>query len=307
MRRGVPFFIKEDMFMKLYHASIFLGVLKKYHELFKEKLNVLVSLAYNTRERRAFLIDCRHMIQSLIADSGAWSVANGNSNLTIDQVISHLLLWGHHYDLYFNFDTDFSEEGFDNNIDNQVKMEQAGLTPVPVIHNFFNSEIDDYIQSGKYGWLALGSRQSSNFANIRYAVNRIKKGNPAIKIHWFGGSRYDWLIQLPIASCDTTSWAKTGAYGIINYWNPRNTGVDKTDSIYVGGRIRDLDASLHHFVTYSFRKDLEAYLQTNFGFSYVDLCGDDDKFNMQLVNMKYYTDLEKRINDERLRRGIPLE
>jgi len=30
---------------------------------------------------------------------------------------------------------------------------------------------------------------------------------------------------------------------------------------------------MHHFVTYRYRKDLEAYLQANFGFSYVDLCG----------------------------------
>ena len=247
------------------------------------------------------------MINSLIVDSGAYSVANGNSDLTIDQVISHLKIWGHHYDLYFNFDTDFSEGGFENNIDNQLKMERAGLRPVPVIHNFFDDEIDFYVTSGKYDWLALGSSQSSKFENIEHAVHRIKEGNPAIKIHWFGGSRYEWLVQLPIAACDTTSWAKAGAYGIIKYWNPHNEEIDKTDYIYVGGRIKDLDTSVYHFVTYPFREDVEAYLHANFGFRYMDLCGYDDKFNMQLVNMKYYTDLEKRVNDERLKRGIPLE
>ena len=293
--------------MKLYHASLHLDVLKKYHELFGEKSNVLLSLADESKEWRAFLIDCRHMIKSLIADSGAYSVANGTSDLTMAQVISHLKLWGHYYDIYFNFDTDFSEEGFENNFDNQTRMERAGLKPVPVIHNFFDEEIDHYIQSGKYEWLALGSRQSSRFENIEHAVRRIKQGNPNIKIHWFGGSRYEWLVQLPIAACDTTSWAQAGAYGVIKYWNPHNPELDKTDYIYVGGRIRDLDPGMHHFVTYRYRKDLEAYLQANFGFSYMDLCGYDDKYNMQLVNMKYYTDLEQRVNDERLKRGIPLE
>jgi hypothetical protein len=293
--------------MKLYHASLHLDVLKKYHELFGEKSNVLLSLADESKDWLAFLIDYRHMIESLVADSGAYSVANGTSNLTLAQVISHLKRWGHYYDLYFNFDTDFSEGGFDNNIAHQIKMERAGLKPVPVIHNFFDGEIDYYIQSGKYQWLALGSRQSSRFENIEHAVRRIKEGNPAIKIHWFGGSRYEWLVQLPIAACDTTSWAQAGAYGVIKYWNPRNPELDKTDYIYIGGRIRELDPSLHHFVTYPFRKDLEAYLQFNFGFSYQDLCGYDDKFNMQLVNMKYYADLEQRINDERLKRGITLE
>ena len=293
--------------MKLYHASLHLDVLKKYHELFRAKSNVLLSLADESKDWRAFLIDCRHMIESLVADSGAYSVANGTSNLTLDQVISHLKRWGHYYDLYFNFDTDFSEGGFDNNIAHQIKMERAGLKPVPVIHNFFDEEIDYYIQSGKYLWLALGSRQSSRFENIEHAVRRIKEGNPAIKIHWFGGSRYEWLVQLPIAACDTTSWAQAGAYGVIKYWNPQNPELDKTDYIYIGGRIRELDPSLHHFVTYPFRKDLEAYLQVNFGFSYQDLCGYDDKYNMQLVNMRYYADLEQRINDERLKRGITLE
>jgi len=293
--------------MKLYHASLHLGVLEKYHALFGEKSNVLLSLADENREWRAFLIDCRYMIKSLIADSGAYSVANGTSNLTIAQVISHLKLWGHYYEIYFNFDTDFSEGGFENNFDNQTRMERAGLKPVPVIHNFFDEEIDHYIQSGKYEWLALGSRQSSRFENIEHAVRRIKQGNPNIKIHWFGGSRYEWLVQLPIAACDTTSWAQAGAYGVIKYWNPHNPELDKTDYIYVGGRIRDLDPGMHHFVTYRYRKDLEAYLQANFGFSYMDLCGYDDKYNMQLVNMKYYTDLEQRVNDERLKRGIPLE
>jgi hypothetical protein len=293
--------------MKLYHASLHLDVLKKYHELFGEKSNVLLSLADESKDWLAFLIDCRHMIESLVADSGAYSVANGTSNLTLDQVISHLKRWGHYYDLYFNFDTDFSEGGFDNNIAHQIKMERAGLKPVPVIHNFFDEEIDYYIQSGKYQWLALGSRQSSRFENIEHAVRRIKEGNPAIKIHWFGGSRYEWLVQLPIAACDTTSWVQAGAYGVIKYWNPQNPELDKTDYIYIGGRIRDLDPSLHHFVTYRYRKDLEAYLQVNFGFSYQDLCGYDDKYNMQLVNMKYYSDLEKRVNDERLKRGITLE
>ena len=293
--------------MKLYHASLHLDVLKKYHELFGEKSNVLLSLADESKDWLAFLIDYRHMIESLVADSGAYSVANGTSNLTLAQVISHLKRWGHYYDLYFNFDTDFSEGGFDNNIAHQIKMERAGLKPVPVIHNFFDEEIDYYIQSGKYQWLALGSRQSSRFENIEHAVRRIKEGNPAIKIHWFGGSRYEWLVQLPIAACDTTSWVQAGAYGVIKYWNPQNPELDKTDYIYIGGRIRDLDPSLHHFVTYRYRKDLEAYLQVNFGFSYQDLCGYDDKYNMQLVNMKYYSDLEKRVNDERLKRGITLE
>ena len=283
-------------------------MLKRYHELFPdEPLNVLISLAYNESERKGFIIDYRHMIGSLIADSGAWSVAQGKSKLTISEVISHLQLWGRYYDRYFNFDTNFSTSGFNHNIANQVMMEHAGLKPVPVIHNFFNHEIGGYVQSGKYDWLALGSSQSKKFKDIKYAVDKIKKGNPDIKIHWFGGSKFEWLCQLPIASCDTTSWAATGKYGSIMYWNPDNSKLNKAERIYVSGRVKEFKESEYHFVTYHWRTELEAYLAETFGLTFADLCGYRDKFYMQLVNTRFYAELERHINEERDRRGIAME
>lgn len=302
-------FFKEVLDVKIYQASLFLGVLKRYHELFpKEPLNVLISLAYNESERKGFVIDHRDMIDSIVADSGAWSVAQGKSNLTLAEVISHLVTWGSSYGHYFNFDNNFSTNGFNHNIANQIMMERAGLTPIPVVHNFYNHEIGWYVRSGKYDWLALGSSQSKNFKDIEYAVDKIKKwGNPDIKIHWFGGSKFEWLCELPIASCDTTSWAATGMYGSIMYWNPNNPGLNKADKIYVGGRIKELKESEHHFVTYPWRKELEAYLADSFGLTYADLCGYQDKFCMQLVNTRFFVEQERRINDERIRRGIALE
>jgi len=295
--------------MKIYQATLFLNVMKRYHTLFpNEPLNVLVSLAFNESERKGFLIDYRHMFGSLIGDSGAWSVAQGTSDLTIEEVISHFGIWGSYYDLYFNFDTDFSDNGFDNNIANQIRMEMAGLKPVPVIHNFFSDEIEGYVKSGKYKWLALGSSQSSNFKDIKYAVDKIKKwGNPEIKIHWFGGSKFDWLCQLPIASCDTTSWAATGTFGSIMYWNQHKPGINKSDRIYVQGRIKEFKKGEYHFVTYPWRKELEEYLFNTFGLTFHDLCGYDSAINMQVVNTRFYAELERRINEERVRRGIPLE
>ena len=295
--------------MKIYQASMFLDVMLRYHKLFpKDLLNVLISLAFNESERKAFLIDNRHMIGSLIADSGAWSVAQGNSDLTIEEVISHFGIWGGYYDLYFNFDTDFSDNGFDHNIANQVRMEMAGLKPVPVIHNFFSDEIEGYVKSGKYNWLALGSSQSSNFKDIKYAVDKIKKwGNPEIKIHWFGGSKFDWLCQLPIASCDTTSWAATGTYGSIMFWNQHKPGTNKSDIIYVQGRMKEFKKNEHHFVNYRQRKELEEYLQEDFGLTFHDLCGYDSAVYKQLINTRFYAEQERRINEERIRLGIPLE
>lgn len=292
--------------MKLYQASLYLQVLKDYHERFKEKLNVLLSFAYMAGQTKGFLIDCRHMVGSIIADSGAWSVARNIRDLKIGALISYLRLWGDCFDIYFNFDTDFTDHGFENNIVHQIQMERAGLKPVPVIHNFFDQEIPFYIQSGKYDWLALGSSQSSNYDDFRYAVDRIKTVDPNIRIHWFGGSKYEWLIDNPIASCDTSSWAATGTYGHIHYWNPHEEKVNKTHKIYISG-LMDREHDSYHFVTYPWRKELEEYLYNDFGYSYQDLCGYDDKHLMQVVNARFYAELEKRINEERLKRGIPLD
>jgi len=293
--------------MKIYHASLNLRVLKKYFELFSEPLNVLLSIALIGGDTRGFLIECRHMVESIVADSGAWSVAKGKSTFSIDALISYLKLWGHLFDLYFNFDTNFSDQGFKDNYENQLKMEKEGLHPVPVVHNFFNFEINFYLSLGKHPWLALGSAQSKNFADFQYAVNRIKRKDSNVRIHWFGGSRFDWLIQTPVASCDTSSWAKTGGFGHILYWNDHEERLYKGHRIYVGGYIKDEDDRSYHFVTYPWRKELEEYLSKTFGFEYVDLLGYEDKFNMQLVNTRFYAELEKRINAERLKRKIPLE
>ena len=298
--------------MILCQASLDLNVLKKYYEIFKETLNVLLSLALADDETlRKFLVEYRHMINKIVLDSGAWSVFMGKSDLKIDEVISKLKIWGSQCDLYFNFDTDFTEQGFTSNYANQRRMERAGLTPIPVIHNFYDDEIDFYLEEGKkYPWLALGSKQTKKFAHIRHAVDCIKLGDPNRKIHWFGGSRYDWLIKLPIASCDTASWVKTGTFGHINYWNPENpnnSGLNKTDRIYVGGYLKEEGKEKYDYVTYRWRADVDKYLKDSFGLTYQDLVGYDGVFNMWLVNTRFYAELEKRINAERIKRGVPLE
>jgi hypothetical protein len=297
--------------MDIYHASLSLRVLKMYWDIFRERLNVLISYAYISEETVELLTTFRHMVLKIVFDSGAWSKVSGAaSHLSLQGLIGYLLEGNNasRYHLYFNFDTDFSDNGFDRNIANQIRMEDAGLHPVPVVHNLFDGEIDYYVNCGKYDCVALGSSQITNFDDFAYAVYRIKKGNPNIKIHWFGGSRYEWLCKLPIASCDTTSWAMTGKFGGINFWNPHLSGLNKTHSIYTAGVIKDdLGPSEHHYVTYKWRDEVDKYLKDTFGLVYGDLCGYDATINMMLVNLRFYVEQEKRINDERLRRDIPLE
>ena len=91
--------------MRVYHASLTLNLLKIYFELFREPLNILLSVALMGGDTQGFLIDNRNMVDSLIGDSGAWSVVMGKSTLTLEALIDYLIRWGHYFDRYFNFDT----------------------------------------------------------------------------------------------------------------------------------------------------------------------------------------------------------
>ena len=121
------------------------------------------------------------------------------------------------------------------------------------------------------------------------------------------GSTFDWLCQLPIASCDTSSWAKAGVYGFITYWNPHEDSFNKSHRIYISGPVKPSKRNEYHFVTYPWRTELEDYLRNTFGYTYQKLCGYGDKYYMQVVNTRFYVELERRINEERRKNGIPLE
>jgi hypothetical protein len=293
--------------MIFYQASMSSRILKRHWEIFKEPFSVLLSFAYAGPEFWEIFAKCRHMAGSIILDSGAWSVAQGTVDLSLEGFISYVDNNGSLFDRYFNFDTDFSDNGFDNNIVHQIKMERAGLNPVPVVHNIYDREIDYYVNSGKYNWIALGSSQTTNFDDLKYAVYRIKKCNPNTKIHWFGGGVFDWLCNLPIASCDTSSWASHGKFGFIRYWNNNYPGANKGHTIYTSGVIKDIEQGKYEFVTYPWRKELDEYLFNTFELTFQDLCGYDSAINMQLVNTRFFVEQEKLINEERIRRGIPLE
>ncbi|HEC91804.1 MAG TPA: hypothetical protein ENI51_02245 [Candidatus Atribacteria bacterium] len=290
--------------MKIYNASIPLGLLKTYYETFHKPINVLLSIATVGKELYKFR-ENRHMIRSCICDSGAWSTHNADLKIDVVYVKTFYCNNKDLFDWYINFDEDFSTRGFAENLENQKTLEEAGLRPVPVVHNFYNDEIEYYVEEG-YNIIALGSSQNTSLDATKYAVEKIKRLNPEIKIHLLGFTKIKELIELPIASSDSASWAISGKFGFIKYWNWRKKGYDKTDHIYVDGYHGNKGNS-YDFATYPFKKELEDYLESNFGFSYKDLLGYRGQFNVLLINLHYYVTLEDIINEERRRLNIPLE
>ena len=284
--------------MKLYHASLSLEVFLTYHKLFPDKkLSVLKSFGNIDNKMKAFFKTHRDKMESLIFDSGTWTLNNAKTDLrqriTLPNYENYVAEFGHHFDFYFNFDSNFISDSNETNYQNQIVLEGYGLEPVPVVHDIKGDEIDHYIDKG-YSIVALGSTQIKSVDTLDDVMNKFK--GTGIKVHLFGNTKFDFISNFPIYSCDSTAWANTGGYGYIKYWNPKKEGRNKTDTIYME---EYLDHNAKHkliFSNYEYREDLENYLHKTLGVTERDLLSSGGAYCKQLVNLHFYVQLEKIVN-----------
>ncbi|MFH0925080.1 MAG: hypothetical protein V1872_05520 [bacterium] len=293
--------------MIVYQSSLLLDILLRYHQLFPDyKMNVLKSYGVPSADNDHFFKTHRDKVGSLALDSGAYSFNNAinveNLCLSLDGCIDYILQVIPYITIYFNFDIDFRETGFEMNLYNQMKMEAAGLTPVPVIHNLFSSEIDYYIKKG-YKMVAVGSQQITTYKTLRPLVMKAYKAK--VGVHLFGHPEYELNANLPISSCDSASWALKAAYGSILFWNPYKNEADKRDIIYIGEYSHPKKMN-NHFTRYKYRRELEEYLDKTFHITYSDLLGKYGAFYKSLVNVHYYVILEQEINKIHREKGFGL-
>ncbi len=294
--------------MRLYHASLNLEVVKWYSKRFPDrKLNVLRS--YGLLDKESYIFCCtewRDKINSLILDSGTWTLNNTTNQalrkrLTVDDYKNYLSKVANKCDFYFNFDSDFSDNGSAINLENLRDLEKAGYHPVPVIHDIFGNEIDYYIKAG-YKRVALGSAQIKSIDSLKAAMEKLTEAD--VKVHLFGNTRFDFLTSFPIDSCDSTAWANKGSYGFINYWNPKKQGIYRNDTIYLEEYIAADARKKNTLATYPFKEDLEAYLDRELGITFHDLLGNDGAHFKRIANLHYYVKLEGIINDIHRKKGF---
>jgi len=284
--------------MKLYLASLNLWVFQRYRKLFPDsKLNILRSFGVLNSEDYAFCVKYRDEINSMILDSGTWTLNNAKIDkrkiLTVNNYMSYAKFVESYYDNIANFDSNFTPEGFENNYYNQLLLEEAGLRPFPVTHDIYGGEIDVYLERG-YDYIALGSSQITSFDDLAHVMERFE--GTGVKIHLFGSTKFEFLTSFPIYSCDSAMWAKVGSYGDIQYWNPKKEGANKTDKIYMEEFLHADAKKLTTFTNYEFQKDLIAYLKQELGITYQDLMGPDASYFKMLVNTHYFVKLEERVN-----------
>lgn len=289
--------------MITYLSSLNSIILKKYHGKMKQNVSALISYALLDGDTVDMVHEKGNTLDGLILDCGAWTDQKRVNTTDIDEYIDYLLVAGQYYDFYFNLDQDFSENVFSSlNLNHLLKLEAAGLHPVPVIHSLYTGEIEYYIDKG-YKMLALGSSYATRLDALKFVFDKFAK-YPDVKIHIFGTTNYKNLIEVPVYSVDSSSWGTSGKYGDLVYWNPERDEVDKTERIYIGGYYRPYDKPEHHFETYYCKKQLEEYLDKTFHFTYQDLVRKNGYYNLQIVNIHYYVELEKRISEEHRKKGF---
>jgi len=271
----------------------------------KKDIHVLRSYGNRDKEDQYFRTNLRDLCATLDYDSGAFSINHrqerSGPSVSFRGYLEYLKSYHSYYDRIYNFDCDFGDEGFDTNIYYQKRMEDAGLRPVPVVHSIFNDdEIEYYIQS-EYKTVALGSPQITDYGTLAYVMDKFK--GTKIKIHLFGNTSFEFLTSFPIYSCDSSTWAMTGKFGDIKWWNPQKDGLNKTDKIYLEEYIPPR-SNVKLLSTYEYRQELFEYLHNELGVTEYDLLGPDGTYFKQLVNLHYYLKLEEVVNQIHREKGF---
>jgi hypothetical protein len=223
--------------------------------------------------------------------------------VTFEGYRAYLKLRAADVDFYFNFDADFSKDGFESNFGYQLDLEKAGLAPVPVVHDCYGDEIKTYIDRGhKLISIGSGELKFAGLDDLRHIVDELYRNG--VKVHFLGCTQYRKLAYLPVYSADSTTWKRTGAAGRIFYWNPLKVGYNKLDKLAVDD---DCPKNFLRFRDYNFRKEREEYLYRELGLCIDDLMGEKRYLNRELANIHYFVLLEELINAKHREQGFTFE
>lgn len=285
--------------MLIYHAGITPKALNLYQKIKPGvKVNALISFARLDKKARQLIQNNRCNLNSLILDSGTWSLnrreRNSGKKPTLESYEIYLCSSSKKFDFYFNYDEDFSTKGFETNMANQAILEHHKLKPIPVVHNCYGEEIGQYIRDG-HEIVAIGSGELSyaSIGDLFFIIQGIYRHG--IKIHLLGCTDYRKLACVPAYSCDSSTWTQFGGKGGILFWNPDSLAWNKTEQIYFDYNIPRKKMN-KHITEYPNKGALEKYLDRELRITIDDLIGDQKLLYRQIVNLHYFTILEGEIN-----------
>jgi len=168
----------------------------------------------------------------IFLDSGAYSAHTRGIKIDIQDYISFIKERVSLCDVYANLDV-ISINGSRSNrataeqtLKNQRIMEEAGLHPLPCFHY---GEPYEYLQyyTEQYNYVGLGMATAVS-RTIPFLTECFSKyicdrfGMPKVRVHGYGISSIEIILQFPFYSVDSTAWMIIGRYGLILVPRRRN-------------------------------------------------------------------------------------
>lgn len=201
----------------------------------------------------------------LLLDSGAFSAWTQGVEIDIYAYIEFIKKYKDAIDVYVNLDVigiggkqpnDLTAK---KTLENQRKMEKAGLDPLPVFH--FGEPIK-YLRGyvNEYDYIALGVAGNSGNKLIPWLDNCFSNficeasGHPKIKVHGFAVTSLPIMLRYPWYSVDSTSWVMTSRMGSIyvpKYRNNKWIYDENTWKVMVSTRSPTQKEKGKHIFTFS--------------------------------------------------------
>lgn len=294
---------------KIYLSSFDLQVMLQYKRLFpNSELNVLLSYGTANPSYFEMMEDYRDKFSSLILDSGAFTLnnmTNENSKVVdLNGFKDYCLTFKDKFKFIFNFDSDFSEDGYEINCKNQLYLKQHGIDTVPVVHDYEGKNVDevgDYIS--KHEIISLGySKHKRDKKIVKPIVERIK--NASKKVHILGVSSYNFIKDVPIDFNDSSNWAQAQKFGFMYFWDMDHNKTKPEVTLRFRDYEPDRDDSMPYFEDFIRRDIVEKYIKDELGINYNDLYGRNDTLMRQLINTHYFVKLQDHVREAHKKRGF---
>lgn len=157
----------------------------------------------------------------LMLDSGAFSAWNSGAVIDLDEYISYCLANQEYLDTIVNLDViprastvDEVEASAKQSYSNLKRMEEHGLSPIPVFHQGERWYWLERLIDEGYTYIGISPDNDRNTRQKRDWLDEVFEIVPSsIKTHAFGMTQVDLLHRFPFYSCDSMTWFISAANG----------------------------------------------------------------------------------------------
>ena len=148
----------------------------------------------------------------VFVDSGGFSAMTQGVNIDINEYAKWIKRNKHHINTYANLDNIRNAE---ETKDNQKKLEDLGLEPIPVFHTGEDWDVlEDYVTN--YQYIAIGGmvpymRYTKKI--MPFIIKAFKIAKDRAVFHGFGATSWEVMHSFPWYSVDSSSWGSRFRYG----------------------------------------------------------------------------------------------